>query len=146
MFRDIEIQASDTAITESEVTQWISEADAIIEAKLKQFYYLPITGASSLLIVGKISTLLVAHTIKTVLELRGEYSDKEQEVQTNLEKKAMIMLNDLLPQMNEKCCSWNPPKMPLPDANMKEFPPISGSVISFKSSNTATIKKGGDNW
>lgn len=146
MFREIKIEASDTVILTSEVDEFIAEVDAEIDAKLDAYYVTPITGANSLLIVGKISKLKVAHTIKTILEMQAETSDTEQDVQINLDKKAEKMLQDLLPQYNKSAKRWEKAIMPLPDAEMKDFPPSGASLFSYNSDQSATIEKGGDNW
>ena len=51
MFRDIDIQATDTVVIDSEVTDFITEADAVIDGLLYPYYVTPITGAESLKIV-----------------------------------------------------------------------------------------------
>ena len=151
MFRSIKIVAdtgdenTNTAITEEEVAEFIAEADAEIDGKLFDYYATPITGASSLLIVGQISKLKVAHTIKTILEATTQFSDKEQEVQTNLEKKANAMLLDIIPCYDQKADRWTEPKIQLSDASRKATSPKTDSLFSA-SSNTATIVKGGGNW
>ena len=145
LFRDIDIQATGTAIVETELDEFISDADVEIDSKLYPYYVTPITGTESLKIVGMISKYKAAHTVKTVLEAKAELSDKEQEVQINLGKRADMLLNDLLPKWNASAKRWEPAVMILPDAVTKESSPQTSSIFS-SSSNTAVITKGGNNW
>ena len=151
LFRDIEIEATtgtpanDTVVTTEEVDEMISEVDAEIDAKLSDHYEVPITGTESLKIIGKISRLKVAHLIKTILESTAELSDRNQEVQTNLEKKAEKMLMDVIPRWDEKCCEWVDPIMQLTDATRTEKSPKSGNLFKANTT-TRSIKRGGDNW
>ena len=152
MFRDIRVEATDTVITDSEIAQFISEADAEINAKLNKFYQTPIDSGDSpesFLILGRISKLKVAHTMKTILEMQKQSSDKEQDVQTNLEKKADQLLSDLLPTFNTKANRWDDAIMPLPDAVAKALSPTTDGLFNSNSLNTSTepvFKKNGDNW
>lgn len=151
MFRDIQIEAAtgdpetETAVTTETVDELISEHDAFIDGKLNEFYVTPITGVSSLIIVGRISKLLVAHDIKMILEAVEQTSDKKQDVQGNLRMQALKVLNSLIPQWDPKCCEYIDAEFPLPDAGARETSPKSGA-ISSSNSGTVTIKKGGDNW
>lgn len=146
MFRDIKIETSGTAIIKSEVNQWIDEAEAEIHAKIDPYYDTPVdetTSPKSFLILTKIATYKVAHVIKTVLELDKQTSDKVQEVQTNLDKKADKILSDILPTF-DKGRLINP-IMPLPDAVSKFYAPKTASIFST-SSNDPIFTKNGDNW
>lgn len=142
LFRDITFD-TDTAVTTAEVELMISEVDAEIDAKLSDHYNVPIVGTESLKILGKISRLKVAHLIKTILESTNENSDRVQDVQTNLEKKADALLNDIIPTY--KNGEWVDPVIQLPDADRVELSPKTGNL--FQSNTRAPeIKRGGDNW
>lgn len=151
MFRGIRIEPdtgdeqTNTAITEETLLEWIDEVDAEINGFLYDYYQTPITGQNALLIIGRIAKYKVAHIVKTVLEAKDELSDKNQEVQTNLEKKAMMMLDQIIPHWDDKCCEWIDPRINLQDAVMKEVSPKTAGVFS-SSSHNPVIKKGGDNW
>jgi hypothetical protein len=151
MFRDIRIEAAtgdpetETAVTTETVDELILEHDSFIDAKLNDFYTTPITGTASLVIVGRISKLLVAHDIKMILESVNQTSDKKQDVQGNLRAQALKTLNSLIPTWDSECCEWVDPDFTLTDASPKEQSPKSAAL--FKSnSGTVTIKKGGNNW
>jgi hypothetical protein len=151
MFRGIRIDAetgnedTSTAVTIEDVDEFILEADAEINARLFDYYTTPITGTEALLVVGKISKYKVAHVIKTILEATTETSDRQQDVQINLEKKANELLDNIIPKWDSKCCEWIDPIIQLSDANRKATSPKTAAV--FKSNaGTVVIKKGGDNW
>jgi len=151
MFRGIDINPTtgdeqlDTAVTTEDVDQFILEADAEINSKLYDYYTTPVTGANALIVLGTISKYKVAHVIKTILEMTNETSDKQQDVQVNLEKKANALLNDIIPMWDNKCCEWVDPVVQLVDAERKIVSPRTGAVFA-SSKNKPTIKKGGDNW
>jgi len=144
LFRDINFD-TDTAVTITEVEDMIAEVDAEIDAKLSDHYNVPVTGVESLKILGKISRLKVAHLIKTILESTNEASDRVQDFQTNLEKKADALLNDIIPEWDSKCCEWVDPIIQLPDADRVEKSPKTGNLFQ-SNSQAAEIKRGGNNW
>lgn len=151
MFRDIQIDAAtgnpetETAVTTETVDELILEHDSFIDAKLNDYYTTPITGTASLIIMGRISKLLVAHDIKMILESVDQSSDKKQAVQGNLRDQALKLLNSLIPTWDEDESQWIDPNFYLTDASQKEQSPKGGSL--FKSNEgTATITKGGNNW
>jgi len=142
MFRNLAVEATGTVVIDSEMTQFIEDADAEIDAKLGQYYVTPITGTESLKIVGVISRYKAAHVIKTILEVNEQRSDNEtQDVQTNLDIKANRLLADLLKR-------YDKPAMPLPDAEALGMPPESATLFSTQttSETVPTFTKGGDNW
>lgn len=152
MFRGIDIiadtgdEATNTVITEEEVTQFITDADIEIDAKLNEYYVTPITGTESLKYINVISKYKVAHIMKTILEAQSENSDRQQDVQTNLGKKADELLNALLPKIvNGKFVDA---LTNLSDAPRQQKGPDSGTVfgINYSGVRTPTFKKGGDNW
>lgn len=153
MFRNIDIEAAtetpstDTVITTEEVEQFIVDADAWIDNVLYPYYTTPITGTESLKVVDTISRYFAAHTIKGILELTKQTSDKEQDVQGNLGKRAKAMLDKLIPKRVKTAqgTQWVDAEAPLSDAPKKSVPPVNASLIT-SSSNTAVFTKGGANW
>jgi len=151
MFRKIAIEAdtgteaNNTAITEEEVTEFMTDADALIDAILAQYYVTPITGTESLKLLDVVSKYLVADTIKGILELTTQSSDKTQDVQGSLGLQAHAMLKKMVPHYDCKCDKWIDAVMPLPDAVMKEINPTS-SNIGASYGGTKEFSKGGGNW
>ena len=150
LFRDLEVQAADTVIIESEIDTWIAEADAVINAKLEPFYDVPITGTNSLLVVGKISKLMVAAMIEKVLDESNVVPEGTIERKTmNYGYKAKEMLKNICPQYNKTAKRYDEPVLKLYDAVAKEFSPNSGSLFNSQnktSGNTPEIERGGLNW
>lgn len=151
MFRDIVINPAtgnpetETAVTSETVTELITEADAFIDGKLFDYYTTPITGVNSLIMVGRISKLLVAHDIKMILESIDQSSDKKQEIQGNLRAQATSLLSDIMPNWDSDSDQWVEPVVQLVDAPRKAVSSKTGSVFQ-SNSGTVTITKGGDNW
>ena len=149
MFRDIQIEAAtgdaetETAVTTETVDELIAEHDAFIDGRLSEYYVTPITGTTALVIVGRISKLLVAYDIKLILESIDSFSDKKQDVQGNLRKQALEMLNNIMPKWEGD--EWTDPLIQLPDADRTSISPKSSSLFA-SNAGTVTIKKGGDNW
>ena len=152
MFRGIKIEAdtgdeqTNTAVTIEDVNEFILEMDAYVDTRLADCYVVPITGAESLKVIGLISKYKVAHVIKTILEVNNSNSDKQQDVQTNLDVKAEKMLDRLCPV--DKNGKKLDPIVKLVDAEMTLTSPISAAVFSrnLTGIRTPVIKKGGDNW
>ena len=149
LFRGISIEPStgdesvDTAVSTEAIAQFIIDADAEIDSRLNKYYVTPITGVESLKLINVISKYKVAHVVKTVLEATNETSDRNQDVQTNLELKANAMLENMIPQCVNG--TWCDPTAELPDAPLKSTSPKSAAVFS-SNTGTATITKGGNNW
>lgn len=146
LFRDITFD-TDNAVTGTEVTNIITEVEAEINALLYDHYVVPITGIESLKIMKMISRYKAAHVVKTILETNEQTSDKVQDNQTNLEKKANDLLKKIIPTWDEKCCEWIDPVLKLTDATRKGTSPDAASV--FSSANNVSkreIKRGGNNW
>jgi phage gp36-like protein len=60
------------ALVTSEVTEFLNQTDALIDAYLNQRYVLPITDADSLLILKKIEIDFVAYRVAKILNLKKE--------------------------------------------------------------------------
>ena len=152
MFRDIAIEIAtgdpdtETSVTAEDVTQFIEDADSEIDMVLSDYYVTPISGVESLKYIAVISKYKVAHVIKTILETTSQISDREQEVQTNLGKKADKLLYALVPSLvNGKLVD---PVVSLSDATKKLNSPENASVFghNYTGVRTPTVTKGGNNW
>ena len=146
LFREITF-SSDTAVTDTEVDDIITEVDAEINGLLYDHYEVPIVGTESLKIMKMISRYKAGHLVKTILETNEQTSDKVQEIQTNLEKKANELLKKIIPTWDEKCCEWIDPILKLSDATRKATSPDAASLFSAPSNVSGRqITKGGNNW
>ena len=163
MFRRLKVAAdtgtesTNTVITTEEMEQFIDDAEAEINAKLNRYYETPIvpgTSPESAKILATIAKYKVAFVVKGILELTSEKSDLKQEVIGDLDKKAMKMLDELLPWFNrfggksDTGGRWEEPITPLPDAVVKATHPYTESLFSSHVTSTVkpTFEKGGKNW
>lgn len=138
MFRGIEIEASDTALTISEVDDFIVEIDSVIDGRLANYYEIPITGVESLKTVGLISKLLVSGMVADVLRMSGS---KESYAGSNYTKRGKELLNSIAPEMDcsKKCATK--PTVKLPDATPIAIPPEHATTFSYNFEGTPQIFK-----
>jgi hypothetical protein len=148
MFREIGIDASSTVVSDNDITNWISEADAEIDSALFKFYEVPITGVESLKIVSKISTLKVAHLILAgPLRDAGAMVDDDERSKVSFEKMAKNLLDDLIPVYDAKNKVFKQPNKTLIDAAAKDYGPGKGSKFKISTTTyTPIFKKGQDTW
>lgn len=159
LFRKLTVEAdtgdekTNTVITDEELAIFIADADAEINAKLYQYYAVPIVEADSpesFKLVSKISKYFVAHNVKAVLDEADQLIGENVTVQPiNYGKKGHMLLKSMLPQFNKTTKQWESPVTPLYDADSKEFRPDSGSLVSSSNMDTGsdpTFTKGGANW
>lgn len=136
-FKNISFAAG-SDITEAEVTQFIVETDALINAHLAPRYETPITGAEALSIVKKISIDYVAFRVAKVL---------------NLKKSVPLPGKDIVQELNEGVAyqeskaileSLKTGTMELPDAVKKSLSGLS----SYQSTNSIepVFERGVDQW
>jgi hypothetical protein len=76
-FKSITISAT-SPITINMVNEFIKQTDQFIESRIGLRYIVPITGSSSLTLIGMISLTLVAERIKRIIEVKGEDPSKNQ--------------------------------------------------------------------
>lgn len=91
-FKNIDF-TSTTAVTSDDITRFIAEADALIDAKVGLKYAVPITGAASLLIMRYCSIQIVADRVRKILEVKTGESDKDQDEKENEFKNAESIIN-----------------------------------------------------
>ena len=149
MFRGITIasdtgdESTNTVITTEDVTQFIADADAEIDARISDYYTTPVTGTEALKYLNVISKYKVAHIINGIL-----HTDSERDInqESSLGVKADKLLESLAPQFKNN--EWVDPKVQLTDAARTQRGPKSGSTfgINYSGVRTPTIKKGGGNW
>lgn len=68
-----------TDVTTAEVTEFITQADAKINAYLSVKYQVPITGTNALIVIKQFSIELVANRIKRILQMKTGKTETEQE-------------------------------------------------------------------
>jgi hypothetical protein len=103
-------------VTSTEVTEYIVQTDAWINAELGQIYVTPITDSTDLSIVKRISIWMTKHRVQEILALRsGEALDSED--QSNLEKKA----NDMLMRIVDKKLLHNSTRLSSNNSGIEDF-------------------------
>lgn len=95
MFKNISFGASST-ITSTEISSFIDESDAIIDAHVSNRYVTPVTGTVALNLLRRISKMLTAHQVKLVLESKNISPELNQDVTgTSLEAVALKLLDKI---------------------------------------------------
>ncbi len=125
-FKTLPLSASST-VTINEVTEFISQEDAKIDAKLSVRYTTPITGTEALKLVKKISIDFTAYRIAKILDLKTDVplpDSRVIQVLTNggAYKESKNFLDDLASG-----------KVPLPDATLNSPGPV---VSSYNATNS----------
>lgn len=94
-FKDMTF-SSTTNVTDADVTQFIVEADALINSYVGQVYQVPVTAsASSLALLSLFSRTLVADRIKKIIEVKQLTNNK-----FNLEGRGAYSTKDVMAQLS----------------------------------------------
>lgn len=96
-FKDMAF-TSTSNVRDTDVTQFIKEHDALINAKVGQVYVVPITTGEGLDLMSLLSRSLTAARIKRIMEVKQEKSiDANQNVVSTLltPKEVMKILDDI---------------------------------------------------
>lgn len=94
-FKDLDFSSS-SAVTSNEVIQFLSDADAEINARLNGRYTVPITGTVALSIVKVMEIYLVKHRILEILKVKTGRAPEEQEGSKTYREMALDMIKDIL--------------------------------------------------
>lgn len=90
-FKDITFAAGQN-VTDSDVTQFIAEADALIDSYVGQKYVVPVTAGGGLVLLKLYSRCLVTARIKRLMEVKQEKStDANQNVTSVLLSPSQII-------------------------------------------------------
>ena len=150
--KDIKID-DDTTPSTSDISTFISEEEAEINARLSEMYITPVTGTESVKILSKVATLKVAARVTRILEVEDAGEGKNRPAATAWATEAERLLSNVLPTYRDLSggkVTRARPVMPLPDATInKGVPGISASVTKGQTavdSTKATFTKGADNW
>lgn len=134
-FQGISFSAT-TNPTADTVERWISEADALIDAKVGLRYVTPLEGANSLLILRQISIFLVAARVRRRLNRVGADAETQKSRPADSEKTAMKMLDDIVAS-----------KTDLPDGTLKSAGGgVSSYAVAHGESCPHTFKKDCEQW
>lgn len=94
-FKDT-VFSSTTAVTDDDVEDFITSADALIDSYLSSKYVVPFLDVTSLALMKMISIWLVKARILSILSVKSPQAPTTQEPDTpNLYKQAMALLKDI---------------------------------------------------
>lgn len=95
-FKSITFTGSDAAVTEDDVTEFITQADAEIDSRISTRYQVPVTaGASALSLLKQLSIWLVAARIKEITEVKDVREEVNQDVKSDTSARARKMLEQI---------------------------------------------------
>ena len=94
-FKKLTVGAS-TPVTSTEITEFIVQADALINARLANRWITPITGTESLSIIKMISILLVKERIEKILSVKTGKPEGSQEQDEPAQDTGLGMLNQIM--------------------------------------------------
>lgn len=141
LFRDFPVDA-DAAVTDLHLDAFLDQSTALIDARLKGLYELPITelgNPASFSLLAHIQAMYVASMVDDIL---NNYSEADKK--PTWYKKAMEQLNMIAPIKNPKGEQAEPSSF-LPDANYLGTN-IQKGKFKLSSTDTTIFKKGADNW
>ena len=141
MFRNF-TSTSNPAVTDAEITAFLDNTTAMIDAKIGTLYQMPITvgvNPESFKILKQIQMFKVACIIDDILNSYSEADKKPMWC-----KKAEALMKALVPP-RENGCRQCEPTMKLPDA-VYEGTDTQRNRISIGATTGTVFKKGADNW
>lgn len=94
-FKNITFDAN-SAVTDTEVSAIIDQTDAEIDARIGVKYVVPVTGASSLLLLRTISIYITAARVSKIIEVKTGEADKEQPRRIEERNAALKMIKDII--------------------------------------------------
>lgn len=132
-FKDIDFTSVNSKVLSTEVTEFISQADSLIDAAISNKYEVPVTGTASLKLLKMISILLVRDRILEIIAAKTGNDETSQDPT----KKYLISPKDMLKSISKG-------DMKLVDAVVIS----GGGVSSFNVDHSIkhVFKKGVDQW
>jgi len=123
-----------TSVTDTKVLEFITQADAFINAKISLIYSTPVVAGDGLEVLKEVSIKLVAHRIKRILEVKTGATQVDQGGVGDYRAEALAMLKEIVDR-----------KMLLAGAS---FLTTEGGIDSFSYENgeVYTFKKSEDQW
>lgn len=143
LFRSLDLEDSTAAVTKSKIQKWLDSASLKIDAKIGTLYQLPInnsTAPKSVKILAEIEAMKVAAIVDDILN-----TYKEADKKPNWEKRACMMLEELVPDRDTKTGKQVEPTMKLPDA-VYTGTNEQKSSISVSATTGRIFEKGRDTW
>lgn len=141
MFRNFTTNATNQAITDATIQEWLDEANAVILSRLRYYYDTTNIGSESEVILRKMERLSVACQVDDTL---NSYADAQKKPQYC--KNFIMMLDMYAPEANKANCKLCAPSSRLPDT---PYLGVQSPGRRFKASVTdvaPTFRKGVDTW
>ena len=92
-FKDIDFDST-SKVSSDDITRFIAETDALIDSKVGLRYVVPITGATSLLLMRMICIFIIKERVNSIIEVKASEPGKNQE--TEKVNAGMKMLEDIV--------------------------------------------------
>ena len=133
-FKDISFDTN-TAVTSSNVNEFIAQEEALLDAELSAVYIVPITASASLPIIKNLATLRVKARLLDILYVKTGNPDVDQ---GSGAEGIRTHVKEILDRINSQA-------LPLPGAVLVE---ATGGVKSYTSTNglTHTFQRDVDQW
>lgn len=132
-FKDIDFTATGAKVSSTEVTEFIVQADALIDAMISNKYEVPVTGTKSLSLLKMISIMIVRDRILEIMSVKTG----DEETTQDPSKKYLISPKDMLKAISKG------------DTKLVDAVALSGGgVSSFNVDHSIkhVFKKGVDQW
>lgn len=100
-FKDITF-ASTTAVTDANVTEYIAQEEAALEAEVATIYVTPITGTKAISIMKKMTTLMVKARILDILPVKTGNRNPDQEDPADKLREQVMGENGMLAKIKSK--------------------------------------------
>jgi len=142
MFRDF-ADNSEAAVVDTEIDLFLTNTTSVINAKVGTLYSMPITlltNPESFAILKQLQMFKVAGIIDDIL---NDYAEADKKPMWD--KKAMALLNEIIPPINPKTCKQCEPTLKLPDAIYTGTATQKNRMTISKTSGVI-FKKGENNW
>ncbi len=124
-FRSINFSAADAALSIDEITEFIGQEEAAIEALISGVYSTPITGSKSISVMKLMTVLMVKARVQDILAVKVG-SPKPEQGNGSIELRARVM--DMIDRLQNRT-------MQLVDATLAN---AGGGVQSYASENEVT--------
>lgn len=140
LFRNLDIEQIDAAITEDEIETFLEDAEARINTRLLKFYTLPIDADANPKSFRYLATIEKYFAAAVVDEILNNYAEGER--RPTWEKKALQMLEEIAPQDCDTC----KPASLLPDADFLGNSTSRGRFAASSVEISPVFERGKNNW
>jgi len=145
LFRNVTF-STESAVTSADVSQFITDAETFINARLKNYYDIDNIGPESEVMLATVAKYKVASIIKEVLELTSSNSSNiNQRVTGSWDMIANKMLDEIAPPIDNCKGCFPRPVTPLPDTDLISVRPQKATLFAGSNA-TKTFTKSGNNW